>query len=91
MAMLQREALIVRKPGIGTFAVQPDSRVKFRGTMESFRETALSASKRYVTTVLDSQAVPTPRFIGDQFADLRCRKPQRAAALGAGGVHHGTA
>jgi GntR family transcriptional regulator len=66
MSLLERDGLIVRKRGVGTFAVLPDSRVKFSGTMESFNETASSASKRYVTTLLGSQSMATPRFILEQ-------------------------
>lgn len=70
MAMLQRDGLIVRRPGIGTFPARPDPRIKFRGTMDSFYATVRKASDRYVTVVLESQSVPTPPFIRESFQNF---------------------
>lgn len=66
MAMLQREGLIVRKPGIGTFPAKPDTRVKFRSTMESFYDTVRTASGRYSVVPLSWQLVSTPPFVQER-------------------------
>jgi GntR family transcriptional regulator len=70
MAMLQREGLIVRRPGVGTFPAQPDTRVKFRGTMDSFYETVRKASGRYVIKVLGCLRVSTPPFVRESCANF---------------------
>ncbi len=66
MAMLQREGLIVRRPGIGTFPAPPDTRVKFRSTMDSFYDTVRTASNRYATKVLEFERGPTPPFVQER-------------------------
>lgn len=94
MALLERDGLIVRRPGIGTFPVKPDPRVKFRSSMESFNETARSASSRYESTVIDRQTIPTPPFIREQFPNfgdecVQVRLVSRDKASGIP-VHFGT-
>jgi GntR family transcriptional regulator len=93
LEMLQREGLIVRRPGVGTFPAPPDPRVKFRSSIDSFFDTLKSSRDRYVTTAIDSQVAPTPPFLLEQYPDFgeTCLQIKRVSKTKDGRpIHFGT-
>ncbi|MCB2109301.1 MAG: GntR family transcriptional regulator [Rhodobacteraceae bacterium] len=90
--MLQREGLIVRRPGIGTFAAPPDKRVKFRGTIDSFFDALKAGKTRYKTELIDHQIVPTPAFLLEQYPDIgeTCIRAKKVSSSAEGPIHFGT-
>lgn len=87
---LQRERLIVRKPGVGTFPLALDRSIKFHDSIEAFHE-ANAIRQRYRQQVLGSKVIDTPPFLRTPDWDfgehtLRSTKLYR---LGEAPVHFG--
>jgi GntR family transcriptional regulator len=65
LALLEKEGIISRQAGRGTFLTEQDQSVKFKSSLKNLFETMQAAQGRYKVSVLENFIVPTPNFVSE--------------------------
>jgi GntR family transcriptional regulator len=92
LASLQQEGLIVRRPGIGTFPLSVDRSIKFRDSIDTFRDALNARGNQFRERVLSSSVIRTPAFLRQGKFDFgeKCLRVAKLYMAAKGPVHFAT-